>query len=124
MTVVTLVVGAALTLLGIVAYVASDAASLTAFIPSVIGLLMIIAGLLARKESLRRHAIHGALVVALLGALGSLMNVAKLPALIDGTAERPGAVVSSTIMVVVLAVYLALGVRSFISARRQREEQR
>ena len=56
--------------------------------------------------------------VALLGAVGSLMNVVKIGQVFAGTAERPSAVVVSTIMFVVLVAYIVLGVRSFIAARR------
>jgi hypothetical protein len=121
MTAVTLIVGAALTLTGIIAYVVSDAASATALIPSVVGVLILLCGLLAlRGGALRKHALHAALVIALLGALGSLMNVVQIGDLIDGTAERPAAIVTSIIMFVVLVGYLALGIRSFVNARRQR----
>nr|WP_216843768.1 hypothetical protein [Phytoactinopolyspora alkaliphila] len=116
----TLVVGGLLTLAGIIAYVATDAASMTALIPSAVGILIAICGFLALKEPLRKHALHAAMVVALLGALGSLMNVAKIGDLIDGTAERPGAIIVSIIMLVVLVGYLVLGMRSFRNARRQR----
>ena len=61
-----------------------------------------------------------ALVVALLGALGSLMNAARIGDVLAGTAERPVAVVVSTVMFVVLVAYLVAGVRSFVAARRAR----
>jgi hypothetical protein len=109
-----------LTLAGVIAYVATDAASMTALIPSVVGVLIVLCGLLALKEPWRRHAMHAAMVIALLGALGSLMNVAKIGDLIDGTAERPGAIVVSLIMLVVLVAYIAIGIRYLVNARRQR----
>lgn len=118
MTTITLAVGAVLTVLGIAGYALTGAASLTALIPSLVGLLILLCGFLARQEKLRRHAIHGALAVALLGALGSLMNVVKIGQVFAGTAQRPTAIVVSTIMFVVLVGYVALGVRSFVAARR------
>lgn len=118
MTTITLAVGAVLTLLGIAGYALTGAASLTALIPSLVGVLILACGALARREKLRRHAIHAALAVALLGALGSLMNVVKIGQVFAGTAERPTAIVVSTIMFVVLVAYIAVGVRSFIGARR------
>lgn len=120
MVTLTLAVGAVLTLAGIIAYVVTDFASVTALIPAFVGVLILAAGLVARKDSLRRHAIHGALAIALLGVLGSLMNVVRIGELFAGTAERPAAIVVSLIMFVVLAVYLAFGVRSFIAVRRAR----
>jgi hypothetical protein len=119
----TLVIGGVLTLLGILAYVLTAAASLTALIPAVVGVLLIACGLLAeRRPATRRHAIHAALAVALLGALGSLMQVAKLGEVVAGTAERPVAVIVSTVMFLLLVYYLVMGVRSFRAARRERSE--
>ncbi|HEY5880244.1 MAG TPA: hypothetical protein VIU11_15155 [Nakamurella sp.] len=118
MTTITLATGAVLTVLGIAGYALTGAASLTALIPSLVGVLILICGVLARQEKLRRHAIHAALAVALLGALGSLMNVVKIGQVFAGTAERPAAIIVSTIMFVVLVAYITLGVRSFIAARR------
>ncbi len=48
------------------------------------------------------------------------MNVLKLGELLGGTAERPIAVIASTLTFVALLVYLVLGVTSFIRARRYR----
>ena len=118
MTTITLAVGAVLTLLGIAGYALTGAASLTALIPSLVGVLILACGALARQEKLRRHAIHAALAVALLGALGSLMNVVKIGQVFAGTAARPSAIVVSTIMFVVLVAYIGLAVRSFVAARR------
>lgn len=59
-----------------------------------------------------------ALAIALLGALGSLTQVAKLGRVFAGTAERPAAVIVSTVMFQLLLYYLVMGVRSFRTARR------
>jgi hypothetical protein len=123
MVTITLIAGAILTLAGVVGYVASGSESFTALIPSVIGVLLLLCGLVAKKEKFRRHAIHAALALALLGALGSLMNVLQIGELLAGTAERPSAVIVSTVMFGVLVVYLVFGIRSFITARRARAEQ-
>jgi hypothetical protein len=83
-----------------------------------ISLLLLVCATLARRPALHRHSIHGALVIALLGAAGSLMNVVKLGDVFAGTAQRPSAIVVSTIMFVLLVFYIAMGVRSLIVARR------
>lgn len=115
----TFVIGGILTVLGVVAYVATAAASATALIPSVIGVFLLVCGAIAaRRPAAHRHAIHAALAVALLGALGSLMQVARFGDLFAGTAENPWAVAVSTIMFVLLVAYVVTGVRSFIAARR------
>ncbi len=121
MTTTTRALGAVLIAVGIVAYVATGADSVTALIPAVLGVVVLALGIAAGREDLHRHAIHGALAVALLGALGTLMNVVELPALLQGDdVERPAAVVAATITFLLCAGYVALGVRSFVAARRAR----
>ncbi|MGE3285331.1 MAG: hypothetical protein AB7J32_04395 [Pseudonocardia sp.] len=117
----TLVIGGILVVLGVVAYVATGAASVTALIPAFVGVLLVVCGLIAaRGEKARMHATHAALAIALLGALGSLMQVVKIGDVFAGTAERPAAVIVSTVMFLLLVVYLVMGIRSFIAARRAR----
>lgn len=119
MTALTLWTGGILTATGLIAYLVTGAESITSLIPAVIGVLLLIAGgVAARAPGARRHAVHAALVIALLGALGSLMNVAQIGDLISGDAERPAAIVVSLIMFVLLIAYLAAGIRSFVAARK------
>ncbi|WP_010523586.1 hypothetical protein [Nesterenkonia sp. F] len=117
----TIGLGGILVLLGIVAYIATAFASATALIPSALGVILVISGIIGVKRP--KIGIHIALVVALVGALGTLMQVSSLPALFAGEAERPGAVITGTIAFVLLVVYLVLGVRSFIRARRWEGQQ-
>ncbi len=121
MVALTTWIGALLVATGVIAYVATGAVSLTALIPAVVGVLLLIAALIGRRsERARKHAMHTGLAVALLGALGALMNVVKLCDLFAGTAERPGAIIASTVMFVLLVFYLVAGVRSFVAARAAR----
>ena len=111
----TILFGILLTLLGVVGY-ALTRTSMTALIPSLFGLLLLILGFLARSESLRRHAMHGAAAVALVGCVGALIPLLRTP-------EGPRATIavfSQVAMVVLTAVFVALCVRSFIAARRAR----
>jgi uncharacterized membrane protein HdeD (DUF308 family) len=117
---VTRALGALLIVVGLVAYFATGADSPTALLPAALGALLLILGLVAGRESLRRHAVHAALAIALLGILGTAMNLAEVPALLRGDAERPAAVVSSLVTALALLVYLVLGIRSFVEARRAR----
>jgi lysylphosphatidylglycerol synthetase-like protein (DUF2156 family) len=116
----TLIVGGILVVLGVVSYVATAFASWTALIPSILGVVLVICGLVALRKPML--GVHAALVVALLGLAGTLMNVLKLGEVFAGTAERPLAVVVSAITFVLLLIYIALGVRSFIAARRWKNE--
>lgn len=123
MTGLTFAVGGILTATGVVAYFASDASSMTALIPSALGVLILIAAVVSRAPKARRHAIHAALAIALLGIAGTAMNVMKIGELLAGTAERPNAVIASTVTFVVLLVFLAVGIASFVRARRYRAQQ-
>ena len=93
----------------------------TALIPAAFGILLLLLGLIALKDSLRKHAMHLAAMVGLLGFLGgAIMGLPKLPALLSGTAERPAAVIEQLIMAAICLLFVALCVRSFIVARRNR----
>ncbi len=113
-------------LIGIIGYgygFANGNASLTALIPALFGVILVALGAAARaKEDLRKHLMHGALVIALLGFLATVSSFLKLPTLIDGTAQRPAAVVAQFATAVVCLAFLILGIRSFIDARRNRND--
>jgi hypothetical protein len=118
---ITVVFGLGLVALGIVGYVGSGAESPTALFPAVLGLILAGLGVLAAQESRRMMAMHIAVLVAVIGIIGSVGGLASLPDLLAGNdLERPWAVGVQSIMVIVLVVYVALGVRSFIAARRAR----
>lgn len=93
----------------------SESRSPTAFIPAGFGLLMLVFGLLGTKEGLRKHAMHGAAVVALLGLLGGFgMGIKKV--LTD-----PGlAAYSQLFLGAVSLVLMITCIRSFIAARKAR----
>ena len=116
----TLALGVALIILGLSGYFLTGAASPTALIPAGFGLVIALAGLLARDERKRKHAMHAAVVVALLGFLGSLRGLLQIGDLFDGTAARPAAIVAQTIMAVLTLGYIVMAVRSFVNARRVR----
>ena len=118
---VTIGYGVILTAVGIVGYFATGQVSITALIPTFLGVPVVICGVLARNERLLKHAMHGAVLFALLGLLGTLRSPAKLPALLDGTAERPAATIAQVLTLLSSSVFVVLSVRSFIAARRARE---
>jgi len=118
---VSIGIGIALTLLGIVGYAASGAASVTALIPAAFGIALTVLGILARNEQLRKHAMHGAALLAVIGFAATVSGFVKLFTLLGGgTVERPWAVVAQSIMAVLCAVFVVMCVSSFILARRTR----
>ena len=113
----TTALGVALVILGVGAYVLTSAVSITALIPAFVGVPLLACAAVARSARWRRPALAVALAVALLGALGSAMNVIKIGEAIAGTAQRPSAVWVSTIMFVLLVGYLVVGVRAALTSR-------
>jgi O-antigen/teichoic acid export membrane protein len=112
----TILFGVLLTLLGFLGYFMTGTSSLTALIPAAFGVLLIALGFIARSEATRKHAMHAAAAVSLIGMIGALIPLLRTPA-----GVRPAmAVASQVAMVVLTALFLALCVRSFIAARRAR----
>ena len=121
MPTLALVTGGVLVAIGLGTYLGTGSQAPTALIPAALGVLIAIAGLLARNPRLRMHAMHVAVLVALLGVLGCIPGVLRLPALLGGTAERPVAVMAQLITFVICLAFVVSAVRSFIEARRSRE---
>jgi hypothetical protein len=114
---VTRVVGFLLVLLGVVGYVGTGAASVTALIPAFVGALFLILALAARSPGARKHVMHAAVAIALLAVIGGVPRI--IAAVNAGEATRP-AVLAQMAMAAILTIYVLLGVKSFIDARRAR----
>src|SRR3954468_5167312 len=119
----TMTIGVLLCGLGFVTYwfwaqLGGDKQSPTALIPAGFGAMMLLLGFGSlTKPAMRKHFMHAAVALALLGFLASApMGVMGL--IRKGAALGP---VSQLIMAVLTGAYVALGVRSFIAARRARE---
>ena len=120
MPALTIALGVVLIVVGLGGYFLTGGVSLTALIPAVFGLLIALAGLLARDERKRMHAIHAAVLVALLGFLGSIRGLLQIGDVLNGTAARPPAVIAQSIMALLTLGYLVVAVRSFVRARMSR----
>lgn len=113
---IAIIFGALLTALGVVTYVVSGSHSVTAMIPAFFGLPILLLGLAAaRMEGMRKHLMHAA---AALGLLGFLMSAGRLA--MKGIGGAPMAVGSQIGMAVLCLVFVALCVNSFVQARRNR----
>lgn len=123
MPTLAIVFGLILDAMGLGAYLASEAKSVTALIPAFFGTPILICGLLAKFVSgIRMHVMHVAALFGLLGTLGGLgMGLPKIGGLIAGTIERPMAPIMQIALGSVCLVFLALCVKSFIDARRARK---
>lgn len=120
MPLTAIICGVLLSLIGLVGYgygVMNGGASLTALIPIAFGTVLETLGFVARSnEGLRKHLMHAAIVVAL---LGFIMTAGRLVMKMSELSLSP-AVVSQVAMAVVCLVFVILAVNSFITARRNR----
>lgn len=108
-------------LLGAISYIATGAASATALIPAFFGIVFVALGIIGTKsESMRKHVMHAALLLAILGlggSFGGLMGV--LGVLSGGELERPAAAYAQAVMAILCIFFIVAGVKSFINARKQ-----
>ena len=115
-----IVCGVLLILIGVVGYaygISIGHASLTAWIPAGVGIILAILGLVGRgNENLRKHIMHAAVVVALLGFIAALAGLFRnrMPA------SFGAGPISQIAMAIVCLIFVVLAVRSFIAARRAR----
>src|SRR5688500_7701056 len=112
----TILFGLLLTVLGLGGYLIAGAASVTALIPAFFGIVLLVLGFLARAEAMRKHAMHAAAAVALIGFAGALMCLLRAPF----ETRSAMANISQIAMVVLTAVFVLLCVKSFRDARRRR----
>ena len=107
-------------LLGVISYaygLSTGHASPTALIPAAFGLLFVILGVMSRaREDLRKHLMHAA---ATLGLIGFLIPAVRLLMKV-GDLTMNAAVLSQLAMAVICLIFVVLAVKSFIEARRAR----
>jgi hypothetical protein len=121
---VTLVFAVLLIALGLAGFLGTGSEHYTALIPTWIGLILGIFGLLALSPnpSRRKLFMHINVTVALLGFLGSVGELVRgtMHAHATGIAPNPAAIESKYALTALLLIYVILCVRSFIAARRAR----
>lgn len=130
----TILIGMLLLLVGIGGYGwgAVDAArnggvaSPTALIPAVFGIILLVLGGVATSQNLRKHAMHAAVGVALIGFLAvastlAIRNYTNIAKLLSGEPiANPVALVSQIFMAALCLILVAFGINSFIQIRRAR----
>lgn len=109
MPALSMVFGILMIALGVTGYAISDSKSITALIPCIFGAMLIVAGLLAKRENMRKHAMHAAAMVGILGVVGVLPRVIGK--------EINLAVGCQIAFATLSGLFVILCVRSFINAR-------
>jgi uncharacterized membrane protein (UPF0136 family) len=119
----TIICGVLLILDGIMGYYQQegDKVSPTALIPAAFGGVLVICGGLAFNDKLRKHVMHLAAMVGLLGAVGGFMPLIrqyKKNGSFDPT--KPSAI-AGEVMILICVIFVGLCIKSFIDARRARQ---
>jgi hypothetical protein len=124
---ISILFGFLLTLLGLSSYLAADYGWIapkkisTAFIPCVVSVFLMLSGVLALRPAMRKHMMHAAATIALLGVIAPVGRLIST-AIQHGITASP-MVISQLLMAILCAIFLALCIRSFVMIRRQRTSQ-
>jgi len=118
-------IGILMIILGAGSFLLTGAASATALIPAFFGIAFVGLGILGiKKESMRKHVMHAALLLAILGIGGSFGGLINVLGVLGGNElERPNAAYAQAIMAIICIYFVIAGVRSFISARKTSQEE-
>ena len=121
----TIAIGAALAVVGLVGYYSPNVgglegtpqASPTGLIPTAIGGLLILCGLIVlAAPHLRKHVMHLAAVIGVIGAIGGFLPIVR------GNLDfGKASVVAGILMVLLCSLFVGLCVRSFVQARKARQ---
>jgi hypothetical protein len=126
MAVPTLITAVLLIVVGVVGYANGTPGddgkvSKTALIPAFIGGVLAICGLLAFNDKFRKHAMHLAAVVGLVGAIGGFMPLIRQYNKTGSFDPLKPSAISGELMILICLVFVGLCVNSFIQARKARK---
>lgn len=122
----TIICGALLVLVGIVGYGTATPGddgkvSPTALIPAFFGAALIVCGVLAFKDNLRKHVMHLAAMIGVLGAVGGFMPLVRQYSKTGEFNPFKKSAIAGELMILVCVVFVGLCVNSFIQARKARK---
>ena len=114
----SIIFGILLIIVGVAGYIngmMNEKASVTALIPAFFGIVMALLGVVAsRSEGLRKHLMHAAVVIAL---IGFFVTAGRLVSKFSELTMSP-AVISQIAMSAICLLFVILSIRTFASARR------
>lgn len=106
--------GIILILLGLISYFITGMVSVTALIPAFFGIVFVLLAWIANKKpDWNRHIMHGSVLLAIIGIIGSIGGLFDL---IGGSTTASA--IAKSIMALLLIIYLIVAIKSFIDARR------
>ena len=111
---ITILFGVLLVATGVTVFINTGSTQKTALIPAVLGGILMVCGILASNEARRMMAMHIAVLIGLIGAVGVIPTLIK-----EG--QPTAALISKIVTLVLCVVFVGLCVRSFIQARKARE---
>ena len=117
----SIIFGTLLVLVGIIGYaygaMYSEYASKTALIPAAFGLVLVLLGFVSqKKENLRKHLMHAAILVALLGFIATAARLVPRLSGITFTAAE----ISQIATALICLIFVILAIKSFADARRNK----
>ena len=125
----TIICGGLLVAVGVVGYAGQDPnpetgkVSPTALIPAFFGVALIVCGGLAFKDSLRKHVMHLAAMIGLVGVIGGFAPLIRQISKSDSFDPLKPSAISGELMILICAIFVGLCVNSFIQARKARKAQ-
>ncbi len=113
-----IIVGLLLILLGLAGYFAGGRASVTALIPAFFGIPLALTAALGLKSSLQKNAMHAASIFGLLGFIAPLGRI--IPQAAKGEMTFNLATISMILMCVLCGIFFVACFKYFIDARKAR----
>ena len=119
----TIICGALLVLVGIVGYGTSEVQPppMTALIPAFFGAALIACGGLAFNVKFRKHVMHLAAMIGLVGAVGGFMPLVRQYSKTGEFDPTKKSAVAGELMILVCVVFVGMCVNSFIQAKKARK---
>jgi uncharacterized membrane protein len=118
----TLITGLLLIIVGLIGYLGAEPnpqgkTSPTALIPAAFGIALVVLGLLAYSDKLRKHAMHLAALLGLLGVIGGFMPIFRQLSNTGSFDPWKRSAIAGELMILICAVFVGLCIRSFVLAR-------
>jgi hypothetical protein len=115
---ITIIYAVLLILLGLISYIVTSMQSLAALIPSAFGIVFLILGLIAMNEIYRKHIMHTASILGLIGFLLTANSLFDVAGYFTGSKLTiPAATIAKSIMSLLSLAFIIICSKSFIDAR-------